>query len=151
MRIVKLLTSILICLSAGIIGSYFTTPAIQTWYAGLNKPIFIPPNWVFAPVWTTIFILMGISFYLVWIKGLNRKALFVFIIQLALNILWSAIFFGLCLPVLALIEIVVLWAVILINIVLFYRISKIASALLVPYILWVTVAIILNLSIVIYN
>ena len=147
----KLVISILICQSAGIIGSIFTANSIPTWYAELAKPKFNPPNWIFAPVWTTLFVLMGIAAFLVWSKGLGRRdvkmALGIFVTQLVLNTLWSIIFFGLQNPGLAFIEILLLWLVILATIMAFYKISKPAAWLLAPYILWVSFAVYLNYSI----
>lgn len=146
-----LFVSIIICQLAGVIGSIFTTSAIPRWYAGINKPSFNPPNWVFAPVWTTLFLLMGISLYLVWRKGLNEKdikiAVAVFVFQLILNALWSFLFFGLESPFAAFIEIIFLWIAILASIILFFRISWVAGALLIPYILWVSFASVLNFAI----
>ncbi|CAG0981434.1 MAG: tryptophan-rich sensory protein [Candidatus Methanoperedens sp.] len=146
--ILRLITSIVICLTAGALGSFFTTPAISTWYATLIKPSIAPPNWVFFPVWTALFIMMGISLFLVWKKGFQdhqvKAALSVFAIQLILNILWSAAFFGLRSPLAGLIEIVILWIVILVMILKFMRISKVAGLLLIPYILWVTFAAMIN-------
>jgi benzodiazapine receptor len=154
-KALKLIISILICQGAGILGSVFTSPAIPTWYASLEKPSFSPPNWVFAPVWTLLFLLMGISLYLIWERGLEnkkvRRAIFIFAVQLALNILWSIIFFGLQVPLYAFIEIIILWLAILITIISFYKISKLAAYLLLPYILWVSFASILNFSIMILN
>jgi translocator protein len=146
-----LFSSVIICQMAGIIGSIFTTPAIPTWYANINKPTFRPPNWVFAPVWTTLFLLMGIALFLIWKKGLKRKdvkiAFSVFTFHLLLNTLWSILFFGLKSPFAAFIEIIFLWIAILISIILFFRISKIAAYLLIPYILWVSFASVLNFAI----
>jgi translocator protein len=150
-KISLLLASVIICQMAGIIGSIFTTPAIPTWYANINKPTFRPPNWVFAPVWTTLFLLMGIALFLIWEKGLKRKdvkiAFSVFIFHLLLNTLWSILFFGLKSPFAAFIEIIFLWIAILTSIILFFRISRIAAYLLIPYILWVSFASVLNFSI----
>jgi benzodiazapine receptor len=147
-RILQLLISLILCQLAGFVGSFFTTPAIPTWYVTLSKPPFTPPNWLFSPVWITLFVLMGISAFLVWEKGLSDKqvkmALSIFGIQLILNILWSAIFFGLRSPLAGLIEIVILWMVILLAIVNFFKLSKTAGFLLIPYILWVSFAAILN-------
>ena len=149
------IAAILLCQAAGLIGSVFTAPAIANWYAGISKPAFNPPNWVFAPVWTALFILMGISLFLVWEKGLekkeNRLAVSVFGIQLLLNVVWSVLFFGLQNPFLGFLEIIILWFAILANIVLFYRISRKAGCLLIPYILWVSFAAILNYNILILN
>ncbi|MCX6163393.1 MAG: tryptophan-rich sensory protein [Ignavibacteriae bacterium] len=137
------------CQVAGIIGSLFTVSSIPIWYATLNKPAFNPPNWIFAPVWISLYILMGISFYLIWIKSDVQNfgfLLSVFLLQLVLNAFWTIIFFGLKSPLFAFIEIVVLWLVILFCIILFYRVSKISSYLLIPYLLWVSFAAVLNFS-----
>lgn len=151
----RLIASIMLCQFAGIIGSVFTMPAIGGWYSTIQKPFFTPPNWVFAPVWTTLFLLMGISLFLVWEKGLVEKksqvAVGVFGFQLVLNVLWSVLFFGLQNPFLAFIEIVFLWLSILATIILFYRISKKAGILLIPYLLWVCLATFLNYSVWILN
>ena len=149
---VKLIASILICQIAGIIGSIFTAPSITTWYANLQKPGFSPPNWVFGPVWITLYTLIGISLYLVWNKKKNIKIpLTLFFIQLILNSIWSIIFFGLQNPFYALIEIIILWITILLTIINFYKVSKKAGLLLLPYIIWVSVATILNYYIWILN
>lgn len=151
----KLVISIVICQLAGVIGSFFTSSSISTWYAALNKPGFNPPNWLFGPVWIMLYFLMGVSLYLVWeskIKIKERKtALALFGIQLALNALWSIIFFGLKSPILALIELTILWFVVLFTILKFYKISKPAAYILIPYIAWVSFALILNFSIVVLN
>jgi tryptophan-rich sensory protein len=146
---------VLLCLAAGAIGSIFTFSSIPGWYATLNKPVFTPPNWVFGPVWTTLYVLMGIAAYLVFRKGMKQKgvkdALMVFIVQLILNVLWSILFFGLHSPLYGLIGIVALWLAIALTIKKFYAISKPAVYLLVPYILWVSFAGILNLFVWILN
>lgn len=146
--IIKLVISIVICQLAGVIGSFFTTPAIATWYADLVKPSFSLPNWIFAPVWITLFMLMGISLSFVWREGARRPqvklALIVFSIQLVLNILWSILFFGLKLPLIAFFEIIALWISILLMILTFLRVSIIAGLLQIPYILWVSFAGFLN-------
>ena len=151
----KLVVSIVACLAAGAIGSIFTRQAIPTWYATLEKPVFNPPNWVFSPVWTLLYILMGIAAFLVWRKGLENKqvriALIVFLVQLVLNALWSVAFFGLESPLCGLIVIVVLWVAILVTVLRFYSISLAASVLLWPYLLWVTFAAVLNSSIWLLN
>lgn len=148
--ILKLIVSIIISQLAGLIGATFTSRAIPTWYATLNKPTFNPPNWLFGPVWTALYLLMGISLFLVWQKGLYyngvKIALIVFGIQLILNILWSILFFGLKSPLAAFIEIIILWLLILVTILTFYKISRAAAILLLPYILWVSFASILNFS-----
>lgn len=148
----KLIIAIAVCEAAGIIGSIFTTPAIQSgWYAGIAKPALNPPAWVFGPIWTTLYALMGISAFLIWQKGLDRRdvkiALGIFIGQLALNALWSIIFFGLQSPGGALIEIAFLWLAIFAAVIAFAKISRLAAWLLAPYILWVSFAVYLNYAI----
>jgi benzodiazapine receptor len=147
-EIIRFIVSIVICQSAGLIGSLFTTPSIPTWYAGLQKPPFNPPNVVFAPVWTVLFFLMGVSLFLVWRFGFEKRvvkvSLILFFSQLVLNILWSVLFFGLKQPMLAFIEIVILWIFILLTIIYFFKVSRTASILMIPYILWVSFASILN-------
>jgi len=152
-KLIKLISSILLCQFAGIIGSVFTFSAISEWYAFLEKPFFSPPNWVFAPVWISLYTLMGIAFFLVWEKGLkeNNKAVNFFYIQLALNALWSVLFFGLKNPLIALIEILVLWLFIVLTIKEFYSIEKKAGYLLIPYLLWVSLATALNFAVWILN
>ena len=149
--ILKLLVSIIICQSAGFIGSFFTTPAIPTWYATLNKPFFTPPNGIFSPVWISLYVLMGVSAFFVWNKGLNvsgvKRALIIFGIQLILNPLWSLVFFGLRSPVFGFIEISILWIFIFLTLVNFFKMSRIAGFLLLPYIFWVSFAALLNFSI----
>ena len=144
----RLIAAIIICQVAGLLGSLFTTPAIPTWYATLHKPWFTPPNWVFAPAWTTLFVLMGLALYLVWSQGLDKApvsaAVLLFGIQLTLNVLWSALFFGLHSPFYAFIEIIALWAAILLTIIYFWKVSRIAGILLLPYLFWVSFASILN-------
>ena len=150
-NILKLVTSIFICLFAGFIGSIFTSLSIPTWYATLTKPSFNPPSWIFAPVWTTLFVLIGISLYMVWNKGLQDKkvkiSLFIFGVQLVLNVLWSFLFFGLHSPFYAFLEIIILWAAIVLTIVNFFKVSRTAGLLLLPYIFWVSFAAILTFSI----
>jgi tryptophan-rich sensory protein len=146
----KLVVSIVMCQLAGIVGSLFTVKSIPTWYAALNKPSFNPPNRIFGPVWIFLYILMGISFYLIWINsdsGNFGLLLSLFIFQLVLNSFWTIIFFGLKSPGFAFVEIVVLWVAILVCIILFFQVSKISSFLLIPYLLWVTFAAILNFAI----
>ena len=151
----KLFASVIICQGAGIIGSLFTAGSVSTWYVTLSKPALNPPSWVFGPVWGTLYLLMGISLFLVWKNGFKKKhertARNVFIIQLVLNSLWSISFFGLENPGLALVNIIVLWIAILAIIIYFYRISKPAALLLIPYLLWVSFATYLNYSIWVLN
>ncbi|MCX7919591.1 MAG: tryptophan-rich sensory protein [bacterium] len=152
---IKLFTCIVLCLLAGVIGSFFTQPAIPGWYATLNKPTFTPPNWVFQPVWTFLYITMGIAAFLIWKKGLNHKpvkiALSIFLIQLFLNSIWSIAFFGFQSPLAGLMIIVFLWIAILATMISFYKISKLAVVLLIPYIFWVSFAAVLNYYLYILN
>lgn len=154
-RGLRILVFVLVCELAGIIGSIFTASSIPGWYAGLVKPSFNPPGWVFAPVWTILYALMGIAAYLVYQKRQGRKdvgrALAVFAAQLVLNTLWSIVFFGAHLIFGAVMVIVLLWLLILVTIWLFSRISKAAAYLLVPYILWVSFASVLNISLYVLN
>ena len=154
-RLLPLIASILICELAGIIGSLFTAPAITGWYKGIVKPSFNPLAWVFGPVWTTLFFLMGISAFLIYEKGFKRqnvkRALSLFAVQLTLNTLWSILFFGFHNPTLAFLDILLLWLAILATIISFSEISSPATWLLIPYLLWVTFAAFLNLSIVLLN
>lgn len=151
MVVTKLITSIVICQLAGFIGAIFTMPAIQGWYQTLKKPFFVPPDWIFSFVWIVLFLLMGVSLFFVWLKGADGESKVIFGTQLILNILWTAFFFGLKSPGLAFIEIVFLWFVILCTIISFYRISRLAGLLLLPYIIWVTFAGVLNYFIWILN
>lgn len=155
MKILMLIAAIVICNVAGFIGAIFTTSAIPAWYSTLNKPSFSPPNWLFGPAWTTLYVLMGIALFLVWSKGLKTKgvkiALTFFGIQLVLNALWSIIFFGLKSPLWAFIELCVLWVMILITIITFYKVSRPAAYLLIPYIAWVSFAAVLNFMIFYLN
>jgi len=150
-----LILCIAIPLLAGMIGSLVTSPAITTWYARLQKPFFTPPNWVFFPVWTVLYIFMGISLYLVLQNGLENRAVrqgvAIFSAQLAVNALWSFAFFGMQSPQNGLITILVLLVLIITTIVLFWRISKPAAVLLVPYICWVCIATALNMMILVLN
>jgi len=125
------------------------------WYLTLNKPIFTPPSWLFAPVWSVLYILIAVSFFLVWKKGFKKKhvknALKLFVIQFILNLSWSPIFFGLKNISLALIVIIIMWVYILKTILAFGKVTKTASYLLYPYIVWVSFAAVLNFSIWLLN
>lgn len=152
----KLLLSVAVPFLVGVFGTLFTTAdTLNNWYAGLKKPPFNPPDWVFGPVWTTLYIMMGIAAFLVWRKGLENKliriALACFIVQLFLNAIWTPLFFGLHSPLLGLINIVLLLNAVIVTIYAFSKISRPAAILLVPYLLWVTFATILNLSIYFLN
>ena len=149
-RWIGLAVFIAICLGAGGLGAMATTPEIEGWYTTITKPAWNPPNNVFGPVWTTLFILMAVAAWLVW-KPAGFKAaaipLTLFAIQLLLNVAWSWIFFGMHQPGWAFVEIVILWLAIVTTTVAFFRCSKIAGWLLVPYLAWVTFAAVLNFAI----
>lgn len=151
----RLIFAIVLCEAAGIIGSVFTFSAIPTWYASLIKPSFNPPSWVFGPVWTILYLLMGISLYLIISKGLKKKeikaAVNLFVWQLIANCAWSIIFFGMKNVQLALIEIIVLLVLVFTTIQKFYMINRVAAYLLVPYFLWGNFATLLTYSIWILN
>jgi translocator protein len=147
--------AVAICELAGGIGAIFTMPAVGGWYAGLVKPALNPPGWIFAPVWTTLFALMGVAAFLIFQKRIKNKAvktaLQIFVLQLALNVLWSILFFGLQKPLSAFIDIIALWLAIAWTIFAFRKIYRPAAWLLVPYLLWVSFAAYLNYAIVILN
>jgi len=149
--ILRLVVSIMICQGAGLIGSIFTRTSVGTWYVTLRKPSFNPPSWLFGPVWITLYAMMGVSLFFVWRKGLGnpgvRVALTVFAIQLVLNVLWSVAFFGLNSPLRGFIVIVVLWSAILLTVIYFWRVSTAGALLLLPYMAWVSFALVLNFRI----
>ena len=152
----KFIVSIALCELAGILSGFFTMQNIQTWYATLQKPSFSPPNWIFAPVWTILYALMGIALYLVWVKSLKIKgrkttAIKAFAVQLVLNASWSIVFFGFHSPFYAFINIILLLAAIIWTMVEFYKVSKTAAYLLAPYLAWVSLAALLNYSIWMLN
>jgi translocator protein len=161
--ILRLGISIAIPLMAGVIGSIFTSESVSTWYQTIEKPSFSPPNWLFGPVWTTLYVMMGVSLFLVWrattststfLKERSREkiaALIAFGSQLILNVLWSFIFFGLRSPQLAFAEIIILLISIVVTLVIFYKISRIAAVLMIPYAVWVAFASFLNLQIWLLN
>jgi len=150
----KFLISVLLPLSLGAIAGMFTSQSVPEWYAILNRPSFNPPNWIFGPVWTTLYILMGISFFLIWKQEASKvrnRAILIFLLQLLLNFAWSFIFFYFNMIGLALVEIVLLWISIVMMLVVFYKIKPIASYINIPYLLWVTFATVLNASYYILN
>ena len=151
----KLAVSILVSLSAGFVGSIFTAKTVDTWYQSLARPWFAPPGWLISIIWTTLYILMGVSLYMIITQGLGRKdvkaAVSVFGVQLFLNVLWTYMFFGLSSAFYGLVEIIVLWIAIAATIYMFYAINKKSAYLLLPYIVWVTIAMIINYSIYIMN
>ncbi|MCB2219215.1 MAG: tryptophan-rich sensory protein [Bacteroidetes bacterium] len=150
----KLFISIALPIGLGAIAGLFTAEAVPESYASLNKPSFSPPNWLFGPVWTLLYLLMGVSLFLIWKMPANKeryRAIFVFLVQLLLNFFWSFIFFYFNRIGLALIEIILLWLNIAVMLVLFYKIKPVAAFINIPYFLWVSFASILNASLYFLN
>ena len=148
-NIFKLFASLTIPLGLGTLAGLFTAEAIPGWYETLNRPSFNPPNWLFGPVWSTLYLLMGISLFLIWKQSASKErnlAIIVFLLQQALNFGWSFIFFYFNMIGFALIEIILLWISIVIMLVLFYKIKPAAAYINIPYLLWVTFAALLNAS-----
>lgn len=154
-QIIKLLASLTMCYAAAFFGAFFGSVARSDWYASLAKPEFMPPDWLFGPVWTLLYGMMAISLFLVWRQGLDRPriktAFVVFLAQLIVNAIWSPVFFGLKMPGLALIVIIILWLLIILTVALFAKLSRLGAWLLVPYLVWVTFATALNGSILHLN
>ncbi len=142
---------IALCLAVGALGGWVTAPAVAEWYPTLNKPAWNPPDWLFAPVWTTLYVLMAVAAWLVWQRGQQGAAItgamVLFFSQLLLNLAWSFLFFGARQPGTAFMEILMLWATLLATIVAFWRVSKPAGLLLLPYIAWVSFAALLNYTV----
>jgi tryptophan-rich sensory protein len=149
----KLSVSILLPLIIGGISGNYTASNIQSWYVTLIKPSFNPPNYLFGPVWTSLYIIMGISFYMIWssTKSNKNKLIGIYLFQLVLNFLWSFIFFKYHAIGIAAIEIVFLWLSILTMIMMFYKNNKWAAFINIPYLLWVSFASVLNISIYLLN
>jgi translocator protein len=153
-NLLKLLLSLILPLGLGSIAGIFTADAVPEWYAALNRPSFNPPNWIFGPVWTALYILLGISFFLIWKQPAKKErnfAIMMFLLQLLLNFGWSFIFFYFNMIGFALVEIILLWISIVIMMVLFYKIKPVAAFINVAYLIWVTFATILNASYYILN
>ncbi|NQU84089.1 MAG: tryptophan-rich sensory protein [Parcubacteria group bacterium] len=155
MNYLHLIISLIVPQLVGLSGVLFTNPAITTWYASLVRPSFSPPNWIFGPAWTILYLLMGVSVYLVWKKAKKSKAAkratWLFWIHLVFNAAWTPIFFGLRNPGWALVNIIILWFLIVFLIVKFWKIHKWAAILLIPYLLWVSFATVLNYSLWMLN
>ncbi len=157
----RIIISVIVIVGLGSLSGLFTVTEIETWYAGLQKPPFNPPNWVFGPVWTTLYVLMAIAFALVWQRQTHTldpterraagRAMALFVAQFIFNLAWSFIFFNRHLILGALVEMLILWVLIVITIVRFFRVNKVSGILMLPYIAWVTFAFALNLGIFIYN
>jgi len=151
-KFLRIATVVLTCLTIGFLSGMATKEGVTTWFPLLHKPIFNPPNWLFAPVWTVLYIMMGVAGGLVWTQlekneALVKKAFLLFLAQLALNALWSYLFFGLHNPLLAFIEIILLWLMIYETYLIFQKIESLAAKLLIPYLAWVSFATLLNGSI----
>ena len=151
-QILKLVVALVVCFGVSGVSALFTTQdSITNWYGQLRKPSFTPPDWIFGPVWTILYLLMAISFFIVWNKGINypkvKQAIVLFLIQLALNAVWTPLFFGFHLILLSFIEILLLWLAILATFYAFKHISIYAAVLWIPYIAWVAFAVTLNGSI----
>ena len=150
-RILKIVISVAVCLLIGFLSSFATQSSVNTWYVTLNKPVFNPPNWIFAPVWTILYVMMGISAGIVWSKGFYHRwvktALYHFGFQLLFNGLWSIVFFGFMQPFWALLIILTLIVLLILTIKWFHIVSKLAAYLLIPYLLWVCFATLLNFKI----
>jgi translocator protein len=145
-----LLAFVAACFGAALVGSTFTTPSVPEWYGSLVKPSFTPPNWLFGPVWSMLYLAMAIAGWLVWRRQRESSTtlpLALFGGQLMLNVSWSILFFGLQAPRIALVEILILWAAIFATLLSFWRISTIAGWLFVPYLTWVSFATIMNFEI----
>ncbi len=145
--IIILILFILICQSVGIIGATFTMSSLDNWYRTIQKPSWNPPDWIFGPVWTTLYAIMGFSMWTIWKNRATQKiswCIIIFIIQLLLNGIWTPLFFGLKNPALALIDIMFLFSAIIATIIIFYKVNRLASLILIPYLLWVGFATILN-------
>ena len=148
-QIGKLIASLLLPLGIGGIAGIFTTDAIPGWYATLNQPSFNPPNWVFGPVWTTLYIILGISLFMIWKMNAGKErnqAILIFMVQLLLNFCWSFFFFYFKMIGVALVDILLLWITIIFMLVRFYKIKPLAAYINIPYLLWVTFATALNLA-----
>jgi tryptophan-rich sensory protein len=151
---VKLLASLLLPPGVGAIAGLYTAKAIPGWYATLNQPSFNPPNWIFGPVWTTLYIVMGISLFLIWKLPASKQrnqAILLFMVQLALNFCWSFFFFYFKMIGVALIDILALWIMIVIMLTRFYKLKPLAAYINIPYLLWVTFATALNAAYFLLN
>jgi translocator protein len=143
---------IVLCFAAAGLGGYWTAPSVSPggWYYQIAKPSWTPPSWLFGPVWTALYLAMAVAGWLVWRRGgwaAHRGALALFLVQLALNAVWSGLFFGLHSPGLAMVEILLLWTAILLTARAFFRVSRLAGWLLVPYLLWVSFASVLTFAV----
>jgi len=148
--ILALIFFLFVTFLAAFVGNFFTVSSIPTWYASLNKPSFSPPNWLFGPAWTVLYVLMAIAAFLVWKKrkeSETKSSLCFYFAQLLLNSAWSVAFFGLQNPFLGFLVIIILWLLIVITMVKFWKIERVAGLLFIPYILWVSFATILNFAV----
>ena len=150
-NLVKLIICIVICQLAGVVGTIFRMDSIPTWYAALNKPLFAPPDWLFGPVWIMLYLMTGISLFIIWKEDLKNRevktAFLIFILQLIISVIWSFVFFGIQSITGGLILIIILWLMVILAIIRFKSISRTAVILLIPYLLWVSYITLLNFSI----
>jgi benzodiazapine receptor len=152
--LIGLVIAVVLCFAAAGIGSLLTTPSIEGWYAALRKPAWTPPNWVFGPVWSLLYLMMAVAVWLVWNRAGfagAKVALSLFAVQLILNVAWSGLFFALQRPALAFLDLLLLWVAILATVIAFFPVSAVAGCLLLPYLLWVAYAGSLNLAIMLLN
>jgi tryptophan-rich sensory protein len=138
---------IAVCLAVGALGGYATASPVTDWYPTLRKPSWNPPNWLFGPVWTTLYIMMAAAAWLVWRRGQSRAAMILFFTQLALNLAWSFLFFGVRSPWLGLVGVVILWLALLATVIVFFQRDRLAGWLMLPYLAWVSFAAFLNFTI----
>ncbi|MFH0819237.1 MAG: TspO/MBR family protein [Patescibacteria group bacterium] len=153
-KALQLILAIAVCQMAGGVGSLFTYPQIASWYQGIEKSSLNPPNWIFGPVWFSLFTIMGVCLWLIWQNRKNKFfkiALTFFVVQLVLNSLWSVLFFGYHLVLVALIEMIIFWIMILLSGIYCYKINKIAGWLFVPYLIWVSFATYLTYAVLVLN
>ena len=144
----RLTVSLVVCLGAAGFGAFITAPALRPWYANLRKPSWTPPNWLFGPVWTILYVAMAVAAWMVWQRsGLMERPMKLFLLQLSLNAAWSLLFFGLRSPGAAFAEIVTLWLAILATAIEFWKVAPAAGIMFAPYLGWVSYAAALNLSI----
>lgn len=154
-QVSKLIASVIMCYAAAFFGVLFSGVYHSDWYLSLTKPAFMPPDWLFGPAWTILYGMMAISLFIIWRQGLDKSgrktAFIIFLAQLIVNAMWTPVFFGLKMPWLALVLIIILWLLIFLTIAIFAKLSRLGAWLLVPYLAWVTFATVLNVAIVHLN
>lgn len=153
MNLLRLILSIALVLLIGLAGSYFTAQSVKTWYPELKKPFFTPPDWLFAPAWTTLYILIGLALYVCWQNSFwnDSKLKIFFFLQLALNFLWSPLFFALKSPLFGFIDVLALDFAVIATVALMLKHSKVATILMLPYLCWILFATVLNFAVLLMN